>query len=208
MTEEQYKKCEEIINLAEEKYNKDFEEIDTLHFGIYAEYPNPIPIMFERGFIGLPFFESQFTTNKELYMKWLIFLSKSNYIAGENIIDLTVALSEIFNKNMTKEESEKLLFIKNYIEKENIETYSLPTHNYFASEKFRNIAHFNINNNEYNSIFKQVGWAIADYFEGKENYNNKNEEENKNFNKENQINNVVENTAKEKIMIAKDYDYN
>ena len=31
-------------------------------------------------------------------------------------------------------------------------------------------------------------------------------EENKNFNKENQINNVVENTAKEKIMIAKDYN--
>ena len=207
MTEEQKNKCEEIINLAEEKYNKDFEEINTLHFGIYAEYPNPIPIMFERGFIGLPFFESQFTTNKELYMKWLIFLSKSNYIAGENIIDLTVALSEIFNKNMTKEESEKLLFIKNYIEKENIETYSLPTHNYFASEKFRNIAHFNINNNEYNSIFKQVCWAIANYFDGKENNNNENEEKNKNFNKENKINNAVENTAKEKIMIAKDYDY-
>ena len=206
MTEEQNKKCEEIINSCEEKYNKDFEEINTLHFGIYAEYPNPIPIMFERGFIGLPFFESQFTTNKELYMKWLIFLSKSNYIAGENIIDLTVALSEIFNKNMTKEESEKLLFIKNYIEKENIETYSLPTHNYFASEKFRNIAHFNINNNEYNSIFKQVAWAIANYFNGKENNNKNNEEENKNFNKENKINNVVENTAKEKIMIAKDYN--
>ncbi len=207
MKEEQKKKCEEIINSCEEKYNKDFDEINILHFGIYAEYPNPIPIMFERGFIGLPFFESQFTTNKELYMKWLIFLSKSNYIAGENIIDLTLALSEIFNKNMTKEESEKLLFIKNYIEKENIETYSLPTHNYFASEKFRNIAYFNINNNEYNSIFKQVGWAIANYFNGKENYNNKNnEEENKNFNKENKINNVLENTAKEKIMIAKDYN--
>lgn len=208
MKEEQKKKCEEIINSCEEKYNKDFDEINILHFGIYAEYPNPIPIMFERGFIGLPFFESQFTTNKELYMKWLIFLSKSNYIAGENIIDLTVALSEIFNKNMTKEEAEKFLFIKNYIEKENIETYSLPTHNYFASEKFRNIAHFNINNNEYNSIFKQVGWAIANYFNGKENYNNKNnnEEENKNFHKENKINNVVKNTAKEKIMIAKDYN--
>ena len=46
MTEEQYKKCEEIINLAEEKYKKEFEEINTLHFGIYAEHPNPIPNMF------------------------------------------------------------------------------------------------------------------------------------------------------------------
>ncbi|TXJ46427.1 hypothetical protein EPJ70_01645 [Brachyspira aalborgi] len=199
-------KIEEIINLAEEKYKKEFEEINTLHFDIYGEHPNPIPKMFGIMPTGLSFFEFQFQTD-ESYMEWMIFLSKSNYIAGENIIDLTLALSEIFNRNMTKEESEKLLFIKNYIEKENIETYSLPTHNYFASEKFRNIAHFNINNNEYNSIFKQVGWSIADYFNGKENYNNKNnEEENKNFNKENKINNVVENTAKEKIMIAKDYN--
>ena len=94
MKEEQKKKCEEIINSCEEKYNKDFDEINILHFGIYAEYPNPIPIMFERGFIGLPFFESQFTTNKELYMKWLIFLSKSNYIAGEIIMNIIVYLNK------------------------------------------------------------------------------------------------------------------
>lgn len=221
-------KIEEIINLAEKKYKKDLEEINTLHFGIYAEYPNPIPIMFERGFIGLPFFESQFTTNKELYMKWLIFLSKSNYIAGENIIDLTVALSEVFNINMTKEEAEKLLFTKDIEEGYQGDWQSKYSDKFYKSTKeFEHIIEVYIKNSPfYNSkldtifsfgmlphninlymfIFKSVGWAIANYFNGKENYNNKNEEKNKNFNKENKINNVVENTAKEKIMIAKDYN--
>ena len=39
-------KIEEIINLAEEKYKKEFEEINTLHFDIYGEHTNPIPRMF------------------------------------------------------------------------------------------------------------------------------------------------------------------
>lgn len=177
------------------------------HYGdadtIYYWY-NPIEMLFGY-FVPLSFTLSQMEGKENEFFE---FLGNSKDKAAEIIIDITVSLSEIFNKNMTKEEAEKFLFIKNYIEKENIETYSLPTHNYFASEKFRNIAHFNINNNEYNSIFKQVGWAIANYFNGKENYNNKNnnEEENKNFHKENKINNVVKNTAKEKIMIAKDYN--
>ena len=207
MTEEQKRKCEEIINSYEERYKKDFEKINTLGFHIDGQHTSPIVRMFGIIVGGISAFEFEFGQSEDYLNEYSEFLLKSNNIAGENIIDLTVALSEVFNINMTKEEAEKLLFIKNYIEKENIETYSLPTHNYFASEKFRNIAHFNINNNEYNSIFKQVGWAIANYFNGKENNNkNNNEEENKNFNKENKINNVVENTAKEKIMIAEGYD--
>lgn len=154
---------------------------------------------------GLSFFENQFAT-AESWMEWLIFSIKSNYMAVKNIIDLTVALSEAFNKNMAKEEAEKLLFVKSEIPKENIENYSLPPCNYSASTEFRNILHsYHFNGRVYNSIFKLIGWAIANYFGGKEN-NNENEEENKNFNKENKINNVVENTAKEKIMIAKDYN--
>ena len=167
MKEEQKNKIEEIINLAEEKYNKDFEEINTLHFGIYAEYPNPIPIMFERGFIGLPFFESQFTTNKELYMKWLIFLSKSNYIAGENIIDITVSLSEIFNKNMTKKEAEKLLFIKNDIEKEDMGAGIPAGLGKFCvfTEEFRKIIEEYYEKDKYG--IERVILAIANYFNGK-----------------------------------------
>ena len=194
-------KIEEIINLAEEKYKKEFEEINTLHFDIYGEHTNPIPRMFGIMPIGLSFFEFQFQTD-ESYMEWMIFLSKSNYIAGENIIDLTVALSEIFNRNMTKEEAEKLLFVKSEMPKENIENYGLPPCQYLASEEFRNIIYKSKNKYIY-GIFngvRDIGWAIADYFDGKENNNNKNEEKNKNFNKENKINNVIENTAKEKIM--------
>ena len=207
MTEEQYKKCEEIINLAEEKYKKEFEEINTLHFGIYTEHPNPIPKMFGIMPIGLSFFEFQFQTD-ESYREWMIFLNKSNYIAGKNIIELAVSLSSIFNNHMTKEEAEKLLFIKSEIPsetpKEIIENYGLPPCNYSASGELFDIMKLYQSKNKnicgvYNDI-KSIGWAIADYFDSKENNNNENEEENKNFNKENKINNVVENTAKEKIM--------
>ena len=115
--------------------------------------------------IGLSFFESQFATD-ESYMEWMIFLSKSNYIAGENIIDLTLALSEIFNRNMTKEEAEKLLFVKSEMPKENIENYGLPTCQYLASEEFRNIIYKSKNEYIY-GIFngvRDIGWAIASYF--------------------------------------------
>ena len=203
MKEEQKNKCEEIINLAEEKYKKEFEEINTFHFDIYGEHSCPIARMLFIPMPGLSFFENQFAT-AESWMEWLIFSIKSNYMAVKNIIDLTVALSEAFNKNMAKEEAEKLLFVKSEIPKENIENYSLPPCNYSASTEFRNILHsYHFNGRVYNSIFKLIGWAIANYFGGKEN-NNENEEENKNFNKENKINNVVENTAKEKIMSNND----
>ncbi|TXJ33860.1 hypothetical protein EPJ69_03615 [Brachyspira aalborgi] len=158
-------KIEEIINLAEEKYKKEFEEINTLHFDIYGEHTNPIPRMFGIMPIGLSFFESQFATD-ESYMEWMIFLSKSNYIAGENIIDLTLALSEIFNRNMTKEEAEKLLFVKSEMPKENIENYGLPPCQYLASEEFRNIIYKSKNEYIY-GIFngvRDIGWAIASYF--------------------------------------------
>ena len=192
-------KIEKIINLAEKKYKKEFEEINTFHFDIYGEHSCPIARMLFIPMPGLSFFENQFAT-AESWMEWLIFSIKSNYMAVKNIIDLTVALSEAFNKNMAKEEAEKLLFVKSEIPKENIENYSLPPCNYSASTEFRNILHsYHFNGRVYNSIFKLIGWAIANYFGGKEN-NNENEEENKNFNKENKINNVVENTAKEKIM--------
>ena len=196
-------KIEEIINLAEKKYKKEFEEINTFHFDIYGEHSCPIARMLFIPMPGLSFFENQFAT-AESWMEWLIFSIKSNYMAVKNIIDLTVALSEAFNKNMAKEEAEKLLFVKSEIPKENIENYSLPPCNYSASTEFRNILHsYHFNGRVYNSIFKLIGWAIANYFGGKEN-NNENEEENKNFNKENKINNVVENTAKEKIMSNND----
>ena len=158
-------KIEEIINLAEEKYKKEFEEINTLHFDIYGEHTNPIPRMFGIMLIGLSFFEFQFQTD-ESYMEWMIFLSKSNYIAGENIIDLTLALSEIFNRNMTKEEAEKLLFVKSEMPKENIENYGLPPCQYLASEEFRNIIYKSKNEYIY-GIFngvRDIGWAIASYF--------------------------------------------
>ena len=158
-------KIEEIINLAEEKYKKEFKKINTLHFDIYGEHTNPIPRMFGIMPIGLSFFEFQFQTD-ESYMEWMIFLSKSNYIAGENIIDLTLALSEIFNRNMTKEEAEKLLFVKSEIPKENIENYGLPPCQYLASEEFRNIIYKNKNEYIY-GIFngvRDIGWAIASYF--------------------------------------------
>ena len=97
-------------------------------------------------------------------------------------INLIISLGKVFSKDITKE---KAFYIINEIVKNDY--YELYQHssNYIAVANF----------------IKKIGWAIADYFDGIENNNNENEEKNKNFNnKENKINNVVENTAKEKIM--------
>ena len=210
-------KIEEIINLAEKKYKKEFEEINTLHFDIYGEHTNPIPRMFGIMPIGLSFFESQFATD-ESYMEWMIFLSKSNYIAGENIIDLTLALSEIFNRNMTKEEAEKLLFVKSEMPKENIENYGLPPCQYLASEEFRNIIYKNKNEYIY-GIFngvRDIGWAIASYFNdinidifikmGLTNYFNENDDRFAQMSKENDYKKFLEVVEKYKEIEPKVYD--
>ena len=210
-------KIEEIINLAEKKYKKEFEEINTLHFDIYGEHTNPIPRMFGIMPIGLSFFESQFATD-ESYMEWMIFLSKSNYIAGENIIDLTLALSEIFNRNMTKEEAEKLLFVKSEMPKENIENYGLPPCQYLASEEFRNIIYKSKNEYIY-GIFngvRDIGWAIASYFNdinidifikmGLTNYFNENDDRFAQMSKENDYKKFLEVVEKYKEIEPKVYD--
>ena len=101
-------------------------------------------------------------------------------------INLIISLGKVFSKDITKE---KAFYIINEIVKNDY--YELYQHssNYIAVANF----------------IKKIGWAIADYFDGIENKNNENEEKNKNFNnKENKINNVVENTAKEKIMSNND----
>ena len=219
------RKIEKIINSYEEKYKKEFKEINTLGFHIDGQHTSPIVRMFGIIVAGISFFEFEFGQSEEYLNEYSEFLVKSNNIAGENIIDLTVALSEVFNRNMTKEEAEKLLFTKDIEEdwqSKHSDKFYKSTKEFeyiielyiknspFYNSKLDTIFSFGMlphNINLYMFIFESVGWAIANYFNGKENYNNKNnEEENKNFNKENKINNVVENTAKEKIMIAKDYN--
>ena len=206
-------KIKEIINLAEEKYKKDLEELLRnfhdkyvpwallFHYGdadtIYYWY-NPIEMLFGY-FVLLSFTLSQMEGKENEFFE---FLGNSKDKAAEIIIDITVSLSEIFNKNMTKEEAEKLLFIKNDIEKEDMGAGIPAGLGKFCvfTEEFRKIIEEYYKKDKYG--IERVILAIADYFNGKENYNNKNnnEEKNKNFNKENKINNVVENTAKEKIM--------
>lgn len=210
-------KIKEIINLAEEKYKKDLEELLRnfhdeyvpwallFHYGdadtIYYWY-NPIEMLFGY-FVPLSFTLSQMEGKENEFFE---FLGNSKDKAAEIIIDITVSLSEIFNKNMTKEEVEKLLFIKNDIEKEDMGAGIPAGLGKFCifTEEFRKIIEEYYEKDKYG--IERVILAIADYFDGKENNNNENEEKNKNFNKENKINNVVENTAKEKIMIAKDYN--
>ena len=203
-------KIEKIINLAEEKYKKDLEELLRnfhdeyvpwallFHYGdadtIYYWY-NPIEMLFGY-FVPLSFTLSQMEGKENEFFE---FLGNSKDKAAEIIIDITVSLSEIFNKNMTKEEVEKLLFIKNDIEKEDMGAGIPAGLGKFCvfTEEFRKIIEEYYEKDKYG--IERVILAIADYFDSKEN-NNNNEEENKNFNKENKINNVVENTAKEKIM--------
>ncbi len=205
MTEEQKRKCEEIINSYEERYKKDFEKINTLGFHIDGQHTSPIVRMFGIIVAGISFFEFEFGQSEKYLNEYSEFLVKSNNIAGENIIDLTVALSEVFNRNMTKEEAEKLLFTKDIEEGYQGDWQSKYSDKFYKSTKeFEHIIEVYIKNSPfYNSkldtifsfgmlphninlymfIFESVGWAIANYFNSKENYNNKNsnEEENKKF---------------------------
>ena len=217
MTEEQKRKCEEIINSYEERYKKDFEKINTLGFHIDGQHTSPIVRMFGIIVAGISFFEFEFGQSEDYLNEYSEFLVKSNNIAGENIIDLTVALSEVFNRNMTKEEAEKLLFNKDIEEGYQGDWQSKYSDKFYKSTKeFEHIIEVYIKNSPfYNSkydaifsfgmlphninlymfIFESVGWAIANYFD-----NGNKEANNKENNNNNKINNVVENTAKEKIM--------
>ena len=216
MTEEQKRKCEEIINSYEERYKKDFEKINTLGFHIDGQHTSPIVRMFGIIVGGISAFEFEFGQSEDYLNEYSEFLVKSNNIAGENIIDLTVALSEVFNINMTKEEAEKLLFTKDIEEGYQGDWQSKYSDKFYKSTKeFEHIIEVYIKNSPfYNSkldtifsfgmlphntnlymfIFDSVGWAITNYFD------NGNKEANKINNNKNKINNVVENTAKEKIM--------
>lgn len=185
MIKEQKKKCEDIINLYNEKYNKDLEDLyhnvselndkeiyvrEALAF--WDHYYDPIELIFGM-FVPLSFILFQM---QGCEMEFFEFWRKSTYIAKENIINMTVSLSEIFNKNMTKEEVEKLLFIKNTEE---------GLTDFLATEKFRDISKyeyaFDIKRiipdlevefdlplrEKYESVFhiKGIGLAMVQYFD-------------------------------------------
>lgn len=204
MIKEQKKKCEDIINLYNEKYNKDLEDLyhnvselndkeryvrEALAFWDY--YYDPIELIFGM-FVPLSFILFQM---QGCEMEFFEFWRKSTYIAKENIINMTVSLSEIFNKNMTKEEVEKLLFIKNTEE---------GLTDFLATEEFRDIAKYEYASDikriipdlevefdlplreKYESVFhiKGIGLAMVQYFD----------------NGENKINYTIENIKKEKNM--------
>ena len=177
MTEEQRKQCEEIINSYEEKYKKDFEEINTSVWGINVNYTNPI---FKILFYGFTSFENEYAE----------FIVKSNNIVGENIIDLTVSLSEVLKKNMTKEEAEKLLFTNDIkadwqfkhsdkFYKSTVEFNDImnPKRKYLSPILLAACSKMTVSvgvcvriNSE--AYFKSIGWNIANYFDNE----NKNKE--------------------------------
>ncbi|TXJ10921.1 GTPase [Brachyspira aalborgi] len=221
MTEEQKKKIEEIINSYEEKYNKDFEEALTnisnapeilnVTINDVKEIKNYIPMLlfwYDKSDLKWNIVSPlhlEPTPQDKARAKFLELLAKTKDKTVENIIDLTIDLSEVFGNGITKEEAKKLLFNKKATKMDGIFSYL----NIFteATEEFIKImknyekGYFEYKNYEEEICsIKNIGEAIANYFDGKENNNNENEEKNKNFNKENKINNVVENTAKEKIM--------
>ena len=202
--EEQKKKIEKIINSSEEKYKKSLEELlDNFHEGYVPSallfhygnmdtifyYYNPISMLFG-GMVPLSFILSQMEGVENEFFE---FLGDSKDKTAEIIIDATVYLSEIFNKNITKEEAEKLLFIKNDTKEEKFGTAYLGKFCVFT-EEFRKIIE-EYEEDKYG--IERVISAIANYFD------NGNKEANK-INKINKINNVVETTAKEKIMSNND----
>ena len=208
MTEEQKKKCEEIIYSYEEKYNKDFEEALTnisnapeilnVTINDVKEIKNYIPMLlfwYDKSDLKWNIVSPlhlEPTPQDKARAKFLELLAKTKDKTVENIIDLTIDLSEVFGNGITKEEAKKLLFNKKATKMDGTFSYL----NIFteATEEFIKImknykkGYFEYENYEEEICsIKNIGEAIANYFDGKENNNN-----------ENKINNVVENTAKEK----------
>ena len=221
MTEEQKKKCEEIINSYEEKYNKDLEEALS-NISNASEIPDmpESEIKTVKNYISiLLFWYDKSDSTRSLHLepipqdkakaKFFELLAAPKDKTVENVIDLAIDLSEVFGNGMTKEEAEKLLFTKKSIEIDGTLSYL----NIFtgATEEFRKIMksyekgilecenYLEYIEEEICSI-KNIGEAIANYFDSG-NKEVKKENKNKNINK---INNVVENTAKEKIMSNND----
>ena len=128
MTEEQKKKCEEIINSYEEKYNKDFEEALTnisnapeilnVTINDVKEIKNYIPMLlfwYDKSDLKWNIVSPlhlEPTPQDKARAKFLELLAKTKDKTVENIIDLTIDLSEVFGNGITKEEAKKLLFNK------------------------------------------------------------------------------------------------
>ena len=139
MTEEQKKKCEEIINSYEEKYNKDFEEALTnisnapeilnVTINDVKEIKNYIPMLlfwYDKSDLKWNIVSPlhlEPTPQDKARAKFLELLAKTKDKTVENIIDLTIDLSEVFGNGITKEEAKKLLFNKKAIKMDGTFSY-------------------------------------------------------------------------------------
>lgn len=196
MTEEQKKKCEEIINSYEEKYNKDFEEALTnisnapeilnVTINDVKEIKNYIPMLLFwydksdlKWNIVFPL-HLEPTPQDKARAKFLELLAKTKDKTVENIIDLTIDLSEVFGNGITKEEAKKLLFNKKATKMDVTFSYL----NIFteATEEFIKImknyekGYFEYENYEEEICsIKNIGEAIANYFEKEKIMSNNNE---------------------------------
>ena len=186
MTEEQKKKCEEIINSYEEKYNKDFEEALTnisnapeilnVTINDVKEIKNYIPMLlfwYDKSDLKWNIVSPlhlEPTPQDKARAKFLELLAKTKDKTVENIIDLTIDLSEVFGNGITKEEAKKLLFNKKATKMDGTFSYL----NIFteATEEFIKImknyekGYFEYKNYEEEICsIKNIGEAIANYFE-------------------------------------------
>ena len=186
MTEEQKKKCEEIINSYEEKYNKDFEEALTnisnapeilnVTINDVKEIKNYIPMLlfwYDKSDLKWNIVSPlhlEPTPQDKARAKFLELLAKTKDKTLENIIDLTIDLSEVFGNGITKEEAKKLLFNKKATKMDGTFSYL----NIFteATEEFIKImknyekGYFEYENYEEEICsIKNIGEAIANYFE-------------------------------------------
>ena len=186
MTEEQRKQCEEIINSYEEKYNKDFEEALTnisnapeilnVTINDVKEIKNYIPMLlfwYDKSDLKWNIVSPlhlEHTPQDKARAKFLELLAKTKDKTLENIIDLTIDLSEVFGNGITKEEAKKLLFNKKATKMDGTFSYL----NIFteATEEFIKImknyekGYFEYENYEEEICsIKNIGEAIANYFE-------------------------------------------
>ena len=187
MTEEQKKKCEEIINSYEEKYNKDFEEALTnisnapeilnVTINDVKEIKNYIPMLlfwYDKSDLKWNIVSPlhlEPTPQDKARAKFLELLAKTKDKTVENIIDLTIDLSEVFGNGITKEEAKKLLFNKKATKMDGTFSYL----NIFteATEEFIKIMK---NYEEEICSIKNIGEAIANYFEKEKIMSNNNDE--------------------------------
>ena len=173
MTEEQKNKCEEVINSSEEKYNEWLKEmnkkIDRKNYRVNIDKFDEEYVFIGGREIIHYLFQHNFAYGNINNLPTFKFVRKHKERAIEYIIELSVSLAKIFNIDITEEKTNRLFFKKSLFQRVggfmfNDEIIATPKFSDIVYKKIKSKSDLNM---------KNIGWAIADYFDKTEEQRNK-----------------------------------